>query len=41
VAGVKITLLNTKQLKQQWNETVCAPTGDAVLDAALAQSQIQ
>ncbi|MBS1850287.1 MAG: hypothetical protein JST79_05200 [Acidobacteria bacterium] len=34
-------LRNARQLKQQWNAEVCAPTGDAVLDAALAQSQIE
>jgi hypothetical protein len=26
-----------KDLKQQWNQRVCAPSGDAVLDAALSQ----
>jgi hypothetical protein len=26
-----------KDLKQQWNQQVCAPSGNAVLDAALSQ----
>ena len=30
-----------KDLKKQWNLQVCAPTGDAALDAALAERTLQ
>jgi hypothetical protein len=34
----KAALLHPKDLKKQWNQQVCAPTGNATLDAAFAQS---
>ena len=32
------TLLHAKDLKKQWNQQVCAPTGNPTLDAAFATS---
>jgi hypothetical protein len=36
VAGRKLVIPNAKDLKKQWNQQVCAPTGKAGFDAALA-----
>lgn len=35
------TLLRPKDLKKQWNQQVCAPTGNPLLDAAFAQSALR
>ena len=34
-------LLRAKDLKKQWNHQVCAPTGNAMLDAAFAQTELR
>src|SRR5438477_5732053 len=34
-------ILNPKDLKRQWNQQVCAPTGNAMLDAALGERVLQ
>jgi hypothetical protein len=34
-------LLQAKDLKEQWNQQVCAPTGDSALDAAFAASVLR
>jgi hypothetical protein len=34
-------LLHAKDLKKQWNQQVCAPTGNPVLDAAFAASALR
>lgn len=34
--SVKISVPNRQELKKQWNQQVCAPTGDFQLDAAFA-----
>jgi hypothetical protein len=34
-------LLDAKDLKKQWNQQVCAPTGNPVLDAAFATSALR
>lgn len=36
VAGQKLAIPKASELKKQWNEQVCAPTGKVALDAALA-----
>jgi hypothetical protein len=38
--AAKAALLHPKDLKKQWNQQVCAPTGNATLDAAFAQSAL-
>ncbi len=35
------TVPNPGDLKRQWNQQVCAPTGDAALDAALSARQLR
>jgi len=35
------TLPNAKNLKKQWNQRVCVPTGNAAMDAAFAQSVLR
>jgi len=35
------TLLHAKDLKKQWNQQVCAPTGNPALDAAFAASVLR
>lgn len=35
-AHAKLSIPSAKELKQQWNQQVCAPTGNATLDAAFA-----
>lgn len=35
------TLLHVKDLKKQWNQQVCAPTGNPALDAAFAASVLR
>jgi hypothetical protein len=37
VAGQAIAVPSASDLKKQWNQQVCAPTGNAGFDAALAQ----
>jgi len=37
----KAALLHPKDLKKQWNQQVCAPTGNVTLDAAFAQSVLR
>jgi hypothetical protein len=37
IARQNIAIPNPGDLKKQWNERVCAPTGNAALDAALSQ----
>ncbi len=32
---------NAKDLKKQWNQQVCAPTGNSAMDAAFVQSQLR
>jgi len=34
-------LPHTKELKKQWNQQVCAPTGNSAMDAAFAQSALR
>jgi hypothetical protein len=34
-------LLGAKDLKKQWNQQVCAPTGNPALDAAFEQSELR
>jgi hypothetical protein len=37
----QISIPSAKELKRQWNQQVCAPTGNAALDAALAGCAIR
>ncbi|HJT70118.1 MAG TPA: hypothetical protein VJ731_07965 [Terriglobales bacterium] len=37
----KAALLHPNDLKKQWNQQICAPTGNPVLDAAFAQSVLR
>lgn len=37
----KLSIPSAKELKQQWNQQVCAPTGKAALDAAFAGCEIR
>lgn len=41
VAGQKLVIPNAGDLKRQWNEQVCAPTGKSGLDAALAGCELR
>jgi hypothetical protein len=41
VAGEKLVIPNASELKKQWNQQVCAPTGKAGLDAALAGCELR
>ena len=41
ISMAKITVPNAKELKKQWNQQVCAPTGNAALDAAFAGCPIR
>ena len=41
VEGRQISIPNAKELKRQWNQQVCAPTGNVALDAALAGCAIR
>ncbi len=40
-ARSKLNIPSAKELKQQWNQQVCAPTGNAALDVALAGCAIR
>lgn len=37
----QISIPSAKELKRQWNQQVCAPTGDVALDAALAGCEMK
>jgi hypothetical protein len=39
--GPSLPLLHAKDLKKQWNQQVCAPTGNPALDAAFAASALR
>ena len=39
--GQKLSIPHAKELKQQWNQQVCGPTGEAALDAALAACAVR
>jgi hypothetical protein len=39
--GRQISIPSAKELKRQWNQTVCAPTGNTALDAALVGCAIR
>jgi hypothetical protein len=41
VEGRQISIPSAKELKRQWNQQVCAPTGNVALDAALAGCAIR
>jgi hypothetical protein len=41
VAGEKLVIPNASELKKQWNQQVCAPTGKTGLDAALAGCELR
>ena len=41
ISIAKITIPNAKELKKQWNQQVCAPTGNAALDEAFAGCQLR
>jgi hypothetical protein len=36
-----VPLLDAKNLKKQWNQQVCAPTGNPALDVAFAASALR
>jgi hypothetical protein len=37
----QISIPSAKELKRQWNQQVCAPTGNVALDGALARCEIR
>jgi hypothetical protein len=41
VSEQKVSVPDAKELKRQWNQQVCAPTGNAALDAAFAGCQLR
>ncbi len=41
ISAQKINVPNAKELKRQWNQQVCAPTGNSALDAAFAGCQLR
>jgi hypothetical protein len=40
-SGKKVAIPHADDLKKQWNQAVCGPTGKAGLDAALAVCPLQ
>ncbi len=41
VAGQKLAIPHAAELKKQWNQQVCAPTGKAAMDAAFAGCELK